>query len=634
MKRRRAMPLRNGASRSTAVQAAATASPSCPVFPGPVMPQQSAIAIRPAGYEYVHLCPVPEASRQEGGTASALLPGDAARPAPGPDETSAGSGAGRAGFLLLLPSAHRGRKSSVRVRHLFKRGLRDPQVGYLLLSAMLLTLLISSGLDSSRSGAPKSVFTHTAALIVPSCQNAAQAANPIAAENTCPGTASWRPDHPMGRQDAIEAFTDPVSVNVGQTVHLYVSTMAPTYSLYVYRLGWYQGLGGRLMWSAPRVRGIRQPAPTVVRATRMVSCSTWRDPVALAIPTSWVSGIYLVKLVSSQGYLRYTTFTVRNDANQAPILVQSSVLTYQAYNDWGGYSLYLGLTAPHKYSTARRSYVVSFDRPYAENAGLSDFASYEFDLVRWVEWMRYDVSYITDVDTDQNASLLLHHGLLLIAGHDEYWSTAMRAHVTAARDAGVSLAFFGGNDLYWHVRLQRSPLGPDREVVCYRVASLDPLAAKSPAQATVTWGAAPLGQPASTLLGQTYGGIVAGPVPLILGKGAQFLLTGTSLRVGEALPGLVSGEFDRVVPNAPAPATRVILASSPVTCTGCPGGKSVANATLYTAPSGAKVFDAGTFQWQWGLDDTTFFPASYGRFYSNVHFQQLTANLIAYLLAR
>src|ERR1051326_6610314 len=153
-----------------------------------------------------------------------------------------------------------------------------------------------------------------------SCAGAAYAANPIVAENTCPGTSAWRANLPLGPQNAIEAYTAPVSVDAGQPVKMYVSTTAPSFSFQVYRMGWYQGLGGRLVYSSKAIRGMNQPAPLVNPTTRMVSASNWQNPVTLAIPSSWVSGVYVVKLVSSAGKMRYTEFVVRNDASQAPIL--------------------------------------------------------------------------------------------------------------------------------------------------------------------------------------------------------------------------------------------------------------------------------------------------------------------------
>lgn len=530
----------------------------------------------------------------------------------------------------------------MRCRRFVIRCAHNPFIRLCALSGLLLSL-VSSGLAVSVGSILQSPLN---SKNLPSeCRNAAKATNPIAAENTCPGTSSWRPDYPTGPQSAIEAFTNPVSVNVGQRINIYVSTTALAYSLQVYRMGWYQGLGGRLLLTIPVLRGIRQPAPTMDPATRMMSCSNWYDPVILTVPVSWVSGIYVVKLRSSEGYMRYVYFVVRNDASKAPILYQSSVLTYQAYNNWGGYSLYVGYVSPGQHSSDRRAYIVSFDRPFEQDDGLMYFDRYEYDLLRWLERQGYNMSYATDVDTDLNPTSLRHHRLILIAGHDEYWSTAMRNHFTAARDAGVSLAFFGANDAYWHIRLQSSPLGPDREVVCYKSALLDPLAAVDPQEATVRWRDAPLNQPENALLGEMYNGILAASAPLVLDAGAQPFLEGTSFHVGTALPDLVVQEYDGVVQNGLTPPSLTILASSPVTCTTasdlCPDAKGVSNATLYTAPGGARVFDAGTFQWEWGLDDSTFLPAGSIPLPANTQrpssypgFQRLTANLIAYLLAR
>ena len=481
------------------------------------------------------------------------------------------------------------------------------------------------------------------------CQNAAQTLNPIEAENTCIGTTSWRPDHPVGSQHAIEAFTAPVSVNSSESINIYVSTTASFYSLRIYRMGWYQGLGGRLVYSAPRLSGIVQPPPLIDPATRMASASNWHDPVTLAIPASWVSGVYVVKLVSSTGYLRYTSFVVRNDSRNSQILFQSSVLTYQAYNTWGGGSLYGSAAAAYDFT--QRSYAVSFDRPYpSSNAGLSYSLDFELPLLWWLERKGYNMTYTTDIDTDLRGQLLLNHHLFLAAGHDEYWSTAMRQNITRARDGGTSLAFFGADDGYWHVRLQASPLGPDRVVVCYKDAALDPIAAQNPESATVGWRDPPLFQPENDLLGAMYAGTLRGPAPLVLTAGAAAFFQGTRLHVGIAIPGLVgadfgpaypygssnTGEFDSVYGDG----RRVqMIASSPVHVlqgedSAPPGTYLFAAATLYTAPSGAKVFDAGTFWWGLGLDDLRLNASDPAGGFSSADFQQFTVNLLGYLLQR
>ncbi len=493
------------------------------------------------------------------------------------------------------------------------------------------------------------VAANAAAGTGSSCSSAAYAANPIVAENTCPGTSDWRANLPLGPQNAIEAFTAPVSVGIGQSIKMYVSTTAPSYSFRVYRMGWYQGFGGRLVYSSKAIQGINQPAPLVDQATRMVSASNWQNAVTLAIPTYWVSGVYVVKLVSSAGFMRYAEFVVRNDASPAPILFQSSVLTYQAGNSWGGRSLD-GNGAPN--TMGDRSFAVSFDRPEVANAGLSDFTTYEYNLLSWLERQGYNVTYTTDVDTDQHGQTLLQHRLFLDSGHDEYWSSGMRTSIAQARAAGVSLAFFGANDAYWHVRLQPSPLGADRVVVCYKDAGIDPLSGHNPASATTLWQNAPLNQPAQALLGAMFSGVITGPAPLILSSGAAPFLHGTALHAGSALAGLEGadfgtnaaggdmGAFDSVFPNLGIAPALTILASSPVKAQSNgndnpnPNGQVIptATATLYTAPGGARVFDAATYWWALGLQNMHADASVPSGSYSSRDFEQFTSNLLGYLL--
>lgn len=492
--------------------------------------------------------------------------------------------------------------------------------------------------------------TDARAALNSSCENAAYAANPIAAENTCPGTNAWRADLPLGPQDAIEAFTAPSSAQAGENVKLYVSTTAPSYSFRVYRMGWYQSLGARLVYSSGVLAGIKQPDPLVDPSTRMVSGSNWQAPVTLAIPASWVSGIYVVKLVSSAGLMRYAHFVVRNDASHAPILFQTSVLTYQADNIWGGRDLD-GTGAAN--TLADRSFAVSFDRPESDNAGLADFTRYEYNLLSWLERQGYDVTYTTDVDTDLRGQLLLQHRLFLVAGHDEYWSSGMQASIERARDAGVSLAFFGANDAYWHVRLASSPLGADRVVVCYKDAGLDPLSGPNPASTTSLWQNPPLNQPQQALLGATFAGMVQGPAPLVLSDGAAPFLGGTALHAGSALAGLegaelgqtsadgATGGFDSVLPNLGMPPALQVLASSPVKALpngndnpnpNLPGVIPNATATLYTTPGGARVFDAATYWWALGLQNMHADASAPAGSYSSPDFQRFTTNLLGYLL--
>src|SRR4029077_18238855 len=110
------------------------------------------------------------------------------------------------------------------------------------------------------------------------------------------------------------------------------------------------------------------------------------------------------------------------------------------------------------------------------------FFSAEYPMIRWLEANGYDVTYFTGVDSDRRGLAIRSHQVFLSVGHDEYWSAAQRANVEAARDAGIDLAFFSGNTMFWKTRWETSIDGsntPYRTLVCYKEthanAKIDPL---------------------------------------------------------------------------------------------------------------------------------------------------------------
>lgn len=369
-------------------------------------------------------------------------------------------------------------------------------------------------------------------------------------------------------------------------------------------MGWYQGAGARLVRHVPNLAGTAQPACPTDATLRMVHCA-WARSYTLNIPRTWTSGVYVCRLTRSDGFQSYIIFVVRNDASRSTFLFQTSVTTYQAYNVWGGRSLYEGpgRTAAQRY--AYRSYAVSFDRPYDRNHGAGDFFNWEYPMLRWLERKGYDVTYSTDLDTDAAASRLVRHKAFLSVGHDEYWSEGMRDNVEAARQHGVSLGFFGANAAYWKVRLEPSSLGPRRVMVCYKDPAIDPgYRAHRADLATVEWRHALIGRPEQLLIGEMYESHFDPPdFPLRPVYTTAWPYAGTGLHDGTILPRIVGYEYDRVFPTVPTPPGLLILAVSPVVSVY--GLRSVANVTLYTAPSGARVFAAGTIEWSWGLDDGT-----------------------------
>ena len=403
-------------------------------------------------------------------------------------------------------------------------------------------------------------------------------------ENAKRGTSAWRiPPRPAW---GIFGYADHVSVQRGDKVTLYVTTFASSYHIEAYRMGWYQGLGARFVWRSAPLAGMQQAEPTLSQDTRTVS-THWTPSVSLRVPQSWVPGDYLFKLVTNVGD-GYIPLTVRDDTSHALVLVVNAVTTWQAYNDFGGYSLYHG---PHLNPTTR-STVVSFDRPYAGD-GEADFIANELGLVTLVERMGLSVTYTTDVDVHEHPELLMHHRVIVSLGHDEYWSERMREGVEAARDKGVNVMFLGANALYRRIRLEPSPLGPDRLEVNYRTTAGDRFYHQTGREPTTQWRSPPQARPESSLTGTFY---ECNPVNVdgVVADASSWVFAGTGLRNGDHLSLLIGTEYDRVTPGVPTPPTIEVLLHSPLRCA---GRHSYSDAAYYTTSSGAGVFDAGTGAW-------------------------------------
>jgi hypothetical protein len=407
-------------------------------------------------------------------------------------------------------------------------------------------------------------------------------------ENAKPGTTDWNIGPHAGLDGDIEGYADTVSATQGTSVRLFVSTVDPSFHVEMYRLGYYGGAGGRLVWQSASTPGIKQAAPTIAPGTNMVE-ATWQPSVVVPVDHRFPPGVYLCKLVGSSGVARLVPLTVRNDESTAAYMVQSSVTTWQAYNDWGGYSLYKGPDG----SFERRARVVSFDRPYSLGLGQSDFLGLEFPLVMLMEQLGLDVTYTTDVDTHAHPELLIHHKAYFSLGHDEYWSVEMRNGVEAARDAGVNLVFSGANAVFRQIRLDPSPVGPNRQQTCYKDASEDPIRQTQPALTTVNWRDAPVGRPESSLIGQQY---ESNPVraDMVIVDPSAWVFTGTGVTAGQKLSGVIGSEYDHYHPSQVGPPNVQILAHSPLVCRGI---DSYADMTYYSAPSGAGVLATGTIDW-------------------------------------
>jgi hypothetical protein len=517
-------------------------------------------------------------------------------------------------------------------------------------------------------------------------------------ENAHVGTDAWKLVSPAPLHE-IEGYASSTSVDRGNPITLCVSTIAKGFSLEIFRMGYYQGLGGRSMRRVENLAGIRQAVRFCDEDFAMPFCR-WLPSYAFKIPDDWHSGVYLVKLTSDPfvdrdgneipSFDQYVTFVVRDDTSGSDILFQSSVNTQQAYNLWGGTSLY-GDTSSSTSSTdlARRGYGVSFDRPYYGASGYgrgSGDLTYEYPMLKWLEQSGYDVTYCTDIDTNARGELILNHKAFLSIGHNEYWSLPMRNAVEVAIATGVSVAFLGANAVYWQVRIYSSgcearadavsaacissaaranagaaALGAasdnlrrfwtassgeiycgGRMIVCYKDSSVDPLNGVENARVTVNWRNDPVARPEDALIGQMFEGwFENGNFAWQAVNTTLWPFQGIGINDGDTFPGIVGYEYDRVYDGTetlspphtayPAPAGLVRLGQSPVLAhlpvTLLPG---VSHTTLYQSQSGCFVFSAGTLSWSWGLDDENLeFMAPWNNHqYGDPRLQALTTNLL------
>src|SRR5881396_2470511 len=378
--------------------------------------------------------------------------------------------------------------------------------------------------------------------------------NPVVLENQQPGTTQWQIPWGSSATDSagqIKGYASAVSVNKGQNITFYVSVNpAQTYTIDVYRMGWYQGLGGRLVQHIGPLNGTLQPACPTNATTGMIECQ-WASAYTLATQSTWTSGIYVALLTNAQKFQNYIVFAVRDDSLVAALLYQQPVTTYQAYNNYPsgtGKSLYeYNSAGANTVAGTPRAVKVSFDRPYADEGVGDIFWLGEINILRWLEMSGYDVTYSTDVDTHANGGRLLNYRGFLSVGHDEYWSKPMYDAAVAARDAGVNLAFIGANAIYWQVRFEPSSSGvPNRVLVCYRDATLDPIA--DPSLKTVYWRDPPVNRPEQTLIGVQYTNGVPwnnGYAPYVVTNSGNWVYAGTGFKDGDSVPGIVGYEADR-----------------------------------------------------------------------------------------
>lgn len=431
---------------------------------------------------------------------------------------------------------------------------------------------------------------------------------PVAQENAAEGTTRWDltpPDKP-----AIEGYASEHSAAPGQAFHLHVKAGRPgdRYRIYVYRLGWYGGDGGRLVTCVPGCEDskpfVGQPAPPRPDPRTGVTRAGWTVTDEIAVGGDWVSGYYEAQLRVTEGpdegaIGRVPLIVRAPPGDTSAILVQVPVNTWQAYNPWGGKSLYTFNSTNETAATT-----VSFDRPLSEDVPVEPVTGLELQTVRFLEREGYDVTYATDADIDRSPGLLLNHRLVMSLGHDEYWSLRQRDAWDAALDRSTNLAAMGANAAYWQVHYAESHRTIER-ITQFRAIK-------------------PSGRPECRLFGvmyqynaQRWAGGPPTSYTLAAPKSDPWLAA-TGITRGDDIPSIVGYEWDTLMPGCfPGRVTKLFTAKP----TGSDGVPYAADAVRATARSGARVFATGTLEFGWALD-------AYGGHLASQRIQVLMENAV------
>lgn len=382
----------------------------------------------------------------------------------------------------------------------------------------------------------------------------------------------------------IEAYTPNTSVLPGELIPIHVSTSANDWSIEVFRIGDYDGLGGAKMQTLGPFPGQEHKDQTSVDEQTKAVRADW--PSAVAVDSAgWEPGFYLLHAIA-KGKKTEIPVVVRTADVADRVAVIASVTTWQAYNLWGGRSLYNNVGGGFD----GRSYAVNTNRPFDEK-GRGKIYAFEIPVVRVAEESGVPLAYLTNIDLSLAPEQLAGAVGAVSTGHDEYWSVPYRNALATLRDNGGNLAFLGANTGYWRVRVSDS--GPDagQIVTCYKSAALDPV--KNSRQTTARWRDEPKPEPENTVVGQLYDAFPASGA-LEIRDPDFFLFDGTGVSAGTKFPGLLGPETDRYYDLSTTPRPMQIPALSELLGKGKPTWSTI---TYYTNDAGAGVVSTGTMAW-------------------------------------
>lgn len=395
----------------------------------------------------------------------------------------------------------------------------------------------------------------------------------------------------------------------GDTVRLYISTSAQPDTIFLY----HEIDKRHLSRTFITTHWVLQPA----RDSAYLNGCGWSQTYAFAITSLFPPGLYHAEINGSSGKL-WTMFFIRDTSStrHARIAIDFPTNTWQAYNTFGGKSLYT-----FNSTNGVASQKVSFSRPYDVPMGTGQYRYWGDGLIPFLESEGDPYDFYTDQEIDSVGALLDAYDVLFIYPHDEYWTLGKRRAIERFVARGGRLIILGGNTCWWQARYERN----DSLLVCYKSGTLDPLAGIQDSLVTTNWYSRPLYDPENRITGVSYleGGYVnqGTCLPRSLGYGCygafntnHWAYAGTNLTDGNRFgyaSRIVGYEVDgalfqwvngipTVTGTDQTPANYTILGLSPsIKQDGVSKGHGTMG--IYRSPGGGWVFNAATINWVYGL---------------------------------
>ncbi|WP_228153824.1 N,N-dimethylformamidase beta subunit family domain-containing protein [Acinetobacter sp. AKBS16] len=378
---------------------------------------------------------------------------------------------------------------------------------------------------------------------------------------------------------AVFGYSSATSVLPGSSISFYLSTDVPgVMNLTIERIG---------------TTSVSSTITTTLFTRSLPTTNPWEGfgwPVSTTfnIPSNWPSGLYRLAYMSQD----VLTFVIRPviPAAVSKVLLQVSFLTPTAYNAAGGKSLY-----DFNSVGGARANKVSFNR----SGGTPASNGPESILIHWLETEGIAIEYCSSVDLHSISNLLTNYECLIIAGHDEYWTRAMRDQTEQFIANGGNLIILSGNTCYRAVRLEQG----NRMVVFYKFAGSDPN--QNAYDTTVAWAEPPLNRPQNSFLGTgftegAYGGTATAytirfPEHWVFNGVLSTTTTSAFMTYETDAAAYVDEEegYPRVTGDENTPLTMTVLASAELgSWTGKPG-----RATMGIFSHNGTVFNAATTDW-------------------------------------